>query len=223
MRKKKQRTRRQLALRWMTALAVLLAYILLPGQYHFRPEPVIREAERLGKLGPTNFIAELSGEEGRTLRGNDRGMMAITLYHTDVTDGGWKSKDRVYLNCSGSEPFYAGFCSYTGDLRFPLDHQWADWFGCVDCPEAAAVRLEIYKRVAFQDTYTLQDTCTVPREDWVEQGGRIYFAISFQWKIVYDGIARSELLDEAGNVLCSRELRLFDTLIEEAEPNDLFQ
>lgn len=211
MRPRKQRTRRQKALRWIAVLAVLLAYIFLPGKYHFRPASALGEAEEMGKLGPTYFIAQLPGEEGRILRGSEKGMMALTLYNAGVYGGGWQTKDWTYLDCSGSEPLYAGFDAV--GLTAYDNTQLYDWFGCIHSPEAAAVRLEIYRKDRLEDTYTLLDTRTVPREEWIGLEGRTYFAVSFWREAVYDGMARSELLDEAGNVLCSRELRMHEVYL----------
>ncbi|MBP3520334.1 MAG: hypothetical protein J6J87_03200 [Oscillospiraceae bacterium] len=197
MRKKKQISRRRRAFRWLVLLAALAAWAVLPGRFRFLPGQAIREAERLGNLGPTRLIAELSGHEGRTLRGNGKGLMIFLL--TESVERGWDAQDRTYLDCSKPAPFHVGFSTYgfwqNGDLV-----GMADWFGRIDDPAADAVRLELYERGELWNTFTVE------KEDWIEQDGFTYFVLEFEkhgW--APDTILRSQLLDEAGNLLAVRE------------------
>lgn len=197
MRKKKQITRQRSALRWMAFLAIMVVWAVLPGKFCFLPSQAIREAERLGNIGPTQLIAELPGREGRTLRGNSRALMISLL--TESVEDGWTSEWRTYLDCSKPAPFYAGFSTYT----FSEDGDYmgmADWFGRIDEPSAAAVRLEVY------ENDTLWNTFTVEKEDWIEQDGFTYFALEFE-KLGWSQYVRvrSLLLDETGDLLASRE------------------
>ncbi|MBO5034119.1 MAG: hypothetical protein J6C43_00740, partial [Oscillospiraceae bacterium] len=76
----------------------------------------------------------------------------------------------------------------------------ADWFGRIDDPAADAVRLELYERGELWNTFTVE------KEDWIEQDGFTYFVLEFEkhgW--APDTILRSQLLDEAGNLLAVRE------------------
>lgn len=201
MKGRRKSTRRQKALRWLLLLAFLVAYIVLPGQFYFLPSQAIREAERMGNIGPTQLICEFQ-EEGRILRGNDKGLMIFTLYESA---GEWDIKKCAYLDCTGPETLHAGFCyiSVRG-----IDQPVAYWYGRIDDPAAVAVRLDVCKGGVRQDTHTLL------KEDWIEQDGMVFFALEFQRKWFEDGsILRSQLLDEEGNVLAVRNLD-WDTIYQ---------
>lgn len=211
MRERKQPTRRRKALRWLALLAFLTAFLTLHGQYYFLPVQAIREAEQLGNIGPTQLIYEFPEREGRTLWGNEKGLMVTTLY-SKVYLNGWVADSRAYLDCSGSEPFYAGFC-----MSGPSE-RWADWYGRINIPDdAAAVRLDAYKGGILQDTHTIL------KEDWIEVDGITYFAAEFRWKMLYEGVLYSQLLDEEGNVLYRRELSLEGTRVDPPKVRAVYQ
>lgn len=194
MRRKGRLTRRQRALRALAVLVFLVLYVVLPGRYYFVPSQAIRAAERLGNIGSTQLIYKFP-EEGRTLRGNDRGLMACTLQN-DVADQGWEAKYCAFLDCTKPAPFHVGFCrSLYG----------ADWYGRIDDPAAAAVRLEYYTFNLGERQ--LKETFVIEKEDWIEQGGRLYFALEFEirnWPLF--NFAHSELLDSEGNIIDSQEI-----------------
>lgn len=201
MRKSKQTSRRRRALRWLALLACMIAWMVVPGRFRFLPGQAIREAERLGKMGSTQLIAELPGYEGRTLRGNSKGLM-ISLLTESIVERGWDLEYRVYLDCSVPQPFYAGISSY----HFPGEEgsNWldslTDWFGRIDDPAAAAVRLEIYVDDELTSTFTLG------KEDWIEKDGFTYFVLEFDEPRAQFVRFQSLLLDGQGNVLASHEV-----------------
>lgn len=201
MRKSKQTSRRRRALRWLALLACMIAWMVVPGRFRFLPGQAIREAERLGKMGSTQLIAELPGYEGRTLRGNSKGLM-ISLLTESIVERGWDLEYRVYLDCSVPQPFYVGISSY----HFPEEEgsNWldslTDWFGRIDDPAAAAVRLEIYVDDALTSTFTLG------KEDWIEKDGFTYFVLEFDEPRAQFVRFQSLLLDGQGNVLASHEV-----------------
>ena len=201
MRKKTQITRRRRAFRWLAILTAMIAWMVAPGCFRFLPDQAIREAERLGKMGPTQLIAELPGYEGRTLRGNSEGLM-ISLLTGDIFDRGWELEYRTYLDCSALHPFYAGLGSYCvpeeeGSWRLETV---IDWFGRIDDPAAASVRLEIYENDELTTVFPLE------KEEWFQKDGFTYFYLAFvpnDWERF--ARFRSLLLDEQGNVLASHE------------------
>lgn len=201
MRKSKQTSRRRRALRWLALLACMIAWMVVPGRFRFLPGQAIREAERLGKMGSTQLIAELPGYEGRTLRGNSKGLM-ISLLTESIVERGWDLEYRVYLDCSVPQPFYVGISSY----HFPGEEgsNWldslTDWFGRIDDPAAAAVRLEIYVDDELTSTFTLG------KEDWIEKDGFTYFVLEFDEPRAQFARFQSLLLDGQGNVLASHEV-----------------
>lgn len=198
MKIKKQVTRRRGALRWLAFLTLMTVWVVIFGHFRFLPIQAIREAERIGNIGTTTAVMELSGVEGRSLRGNENGIMVITLSFS--LDVGWYARDRTYLDCSKPAPFYAGVDTYgfwkDGDIV-----GMADWFGRIDDPSAAAIRLEVY------ENDTLWDTFTVEEEDWIRKDGFTYFVLEFE-KLGWSQYVRfqSALLDERGDVLDSREI-----------------
>lgn len=207
MRGRKQPTRRRRALRWLALLVLLGAFLTLHGQYHFLLIQGIREAERLGGIGPTRLVTELPGDEHRQVRANAKGMMVASFtvmrggYSTKVGWGAWYSS---YLDCSGSEPFYTGFCIYD-NRRSAIDEDymmWADCYGRINDPTAAAVRIDVYKDGALQESHTIL------KEDWIEKDGYTYFVLEFEWKELYQGVLYSQLLDEKGDLLYCREFVL---------------
>ena len=214
MRKKMQIPRRRRALRWLLLLVFLVAWAVLPGRFRFLPGQAIREAERLGKTGPTQLIAELPGHEGRTLRGNGRALM-ISLLTESVRDG-WTAEWRTYLDCSKPEPFHVGFSRYA----FVKDGGYVnlvDWFGRIDEPAAAAVRLEFYENGELWSVFTLE------KKDWIEKDGFTYFVLEFEkngW--AQDILLCSQLLDEEGNLLASRETE-WDLLARNSDDKTLHQ
>lgn len=200
MRKSKQTSRRKRAFWWLALLACMIAWMAVPGRFRFLPGQAIREAERLGKMGSTQLIAELPGYEGRTLRGNSKGLM-ISLLTESIVERGWDLEYRVYLDCSVPQPFYAGISSY----HFPEEgSNWldslTDWFGRIDDPAAAAVRLEIYVDDELTSTFTLG------KEDWIEKDGFTYFVLEFDEPRAQFVRFQSLLLDGQGNVLASHEV-----------------
>ena len=158
MRKSKQTSRRKRAFRWLALLACMIAWMVVPGRFRFLPGQAIREAERLGKMGSTQLIAELPGYEGRTLRGNSKGLM-ISLLTESIVERGWDLEYRVYLDCSVPQPFYVGISSY----HFPGEEgsNWldslTDWFGRIDDPAAAAVRRSAEEPLSRQQIHRLGD------------------------------------------------------------------
>lgn len=118
MRGRKCPTRRRKALRWLTLLVHLTAFLTLHGQYHFLRIRGIREAEWQGGIGPTEFVAELprDGYHEVEVRANEKGMIAASFrIMTDGVRVGWGAWYTSYLDCSGSEPFYVGFCIHDND------------------------------------------------------------------------------------------------------------
>lgn len=196
MRRKKRPTRRQKALRALAILVFLALYVVIPGRYYLLPSQAIRAAERWGNMGPTQLIYEFS-EKGRTLRGNDRGLMACTLQN-DVAYRGWEVEYCAFLDCTKPAPFYAGVCRSLHGIN---------WYGRVDDPAAAAVRLEFYRTNLGEEK--LEETFTIEKEDWTQQGGHLYFALEIEkeaskWHPLYR--VHSELLDGEGNVIDSRDI-----------------
>lgn len=214
MRKKMQISRRRRALRWLALLAFMAAWAVIPGRFRFLPGQAIREAERLGKIGPTQLIAELPGDRGRMLRGNDKGLMILRLMGT--VERGWDAQARTYLDCSKPAPFHVGFSTY----GFWKDGDYvgmADWFGRIDDPAAAAVRLELYENGELRNTFTVE------KEDWIEQDGFTYFALEFEkhsWGQY--ALLCSQLLDEEGNLLANRETE-WDLFVRNSDDKTLHQ
>lgn len=208
MRGRKQPTRRRKALRWLAVLVLLTAFLTLHGEYHILPIQGIREAERQGGIGPTQVIAKLPGEKRRTVRANGKGMMVSSLYiMSSYYNAGWGATNLAYLDCSGFEPFYAGFCIYD-NYRSVTDKDyvmWADCYGRINDPAAAAVRIEAYKDGVLQESHTIL------KEDWIEKNGYTYFVLEFEWKELYKGVLYSQLLDGEGNLLYCREFELGKT------------
>lgn len=198
MRKSKQTSRRKRAFRWLALLACMIAWMVVPGRFRFLPGQAIREAERLGKTGPTQLIAELPGDRGRMLRGNDKGLMILRLMGT--VERGWDAQARTYLDCSKPASFHVGFSIYA----FAKDGGYvnlADWFGRIDDPAAAAVRLEFYENGELWNTFTVE------KEDWIEKDGFTYFVLEFEkhgWAQFCR--LRSLLLDEQGELLADHEI-----------------
>lgn len=196
MRKKKQITRRRRAFRWLAVLAFMIAWAVIPGRFRFSPDQAIREAERLGNIGPTQLIAELPGHEGRTLRGNDKGLLILFL--EESVSCGWEAQQRTYLDCTEPRPFHVAFSRYHyGYVNM------GNWFGRIDDPTAAAVHLEFFERGELWNAYTLK------KEDWIEKDGHRYFIVEFEkdgW--AQDTFLKGQLLDEQGNVLDSWEAEL---------------
>ncbi|MBP3520262.1 MAG: hypothetical protein J6J87_02830 [Oscillospiraceae bacterium] len=205
MRGRKQPTRRRRALRWLALLVLLGAFLTLHGQYHFLLIQGIREAERLGGIGPTRLVTELPGDEHRQVRANKKGMMVASFrIMSDGLKAGWGAWHSSYLDCSGSEPFYAGFCIYDNHLS-AIDEDymmWADCYGRINDPAAAAVRIDVYKDGALRESHT------VLKKDWIQVNGYTYFALEFEWEELCPGVLRSQLLDEKGNLLYCREFTL---------------
>lgn len=194
MRGRKQPTRRRKALCSLAVLALWIVYVAAPGQFRFLPSQAIREAERLGNIGPTQLILELPGEERRALRGNSKGLMICSL--RIYPSCGWEAQDRAYLDCSKPEPFHVGLSVHGVSWK-----NCVDWYGRVDDPKAEMVRLELYEWGELQSVYTL------PREEWVQRDGFTYFILEFEksgW--AQDNLLRSYLLDGQGNLLGSRDL-----------------
>lgn len=198
MKIKKQVTRRGLALRWLTFLTFVIVWSVVLGRFRVLPSQAIREAERLGNLGRTRLITELPGHEGRTLRGNRNGLMLSLL--NNFRAQGWEAENRTYLDCSKEAPFYAG----VGRYSISQDGSWvgmADWFGRIDDPLAASVRLEIYENNILTGTYTVE------KEEWIQKDGFTYFTLEFE-KDGWSQYVRfqSTLLDERGKVLSQRKI-----------------
>ncbi|MDE6108388.1 MAG: hypothetical protein K2F83_06960 [Oscillospiraceae bacterium] len=204
MRKKRRLTRRRRALRTLAVLVFLTLYAVLPGRYYFLPSQAIQAAERWGNMGPTGLVYEFS-EEGRTLRGNDRGLMVCTLQNV-MAHRGWGAEYCAFLDCTKTASFHVGVCR---------SRRGINWYGRIDDPAATAVRLEFYRFNLGKET--LEESFTIEREDWLRQDDHLYFALEFEknvweWHPLYR--AHSELLDGEGNVIDSRDISFygFDTL-----------
>lgn len=208
MRGRKRPTRRRKALRWLVILLFLTAFLTLHGQYHFFLIQGIREAERVGGIGPTKLVTELPGAAHREVRANEKGMMvaSFTLMSTSYsTKVGWGAWNSAYLDCTGSEPFYAGFCIYDNSRGFGDEDyiMWADCYGRINHPAAAVVRID-----AYNEDGVLQESHTILKEDWSKVDGYTYFVLEFEWTELYKGVLRSQLLDEEENLLYCREFAL---------------
>lgn len=204
---RKRSTRRRKALRWLALLVLLAAFLTLHGQYHFLLIQGIREAERLGGIGPTRLVTEFPGDEHRQVRANEKGMMVASfavMWDRYSTKAGWGAWHSSYLDCSGSDPFYAGFCIYDNHLS-AIDEDymmWADCYGRINDPTAAAVRIDVYKDGVLRESHT------VLKKDWIQVNGYTYFALEFEWEELCPGVLRSQLLDEKGDLLYCREFTL---------------
>lgn len=191
MRRKKQPTRRQKALRALAILVFMVLYIVIPGRFYFLPSQAIQEAERIGHIGPTQVIYEFPGAEGHTLRGNDKGLMVSTLRSMVPYTDGWEAERRSYLDCSKPAPFHVGFssCSFG-----------AEWYGRIDDPAAASLRLELYEWGELLGSFALD------KEDWIEKDGHLYFALEIDKHTWAQFMASyAYLLDSEGNVLATWE------------------
>lgn len=190
MKKRKSVNRRQSAIRWIVILILTVAYLVLPGRFNFLPFQAIREAERLGNIGSTQLIYEFPGQEGHTLRGNDKALMVCSL-RNNVQTYGWTADYRSYLDCSKPAPFYVGFF---------FCNSGADWYGRIDTPEAESLQLDLYERDELWGSFTLK------KEDWIEKDGHFYFALEIENKSWAQYIALcGRLLDSEGNLLASWE------------------
>lgn len=215
---RKRPTRRRKALRWLFLLVLLTAFLTFHGQYHFFLIQGIRDAERQGGIGPTKLVAELPGDEDRRderhqVRANENGMMVASFrIMSSVSTTGWGAWYAAYLDCTDPAPFHAGFFIFANSAP-TLDENyktWADHYGRIDDPEAAAVRLDVYRNGHLQETHT------IGKEKWIQVDGRTYFVLEFPWdpwywKNLENGWVYSQLLDEEGHLLAGKEFALGKT------------
>lgn len=182
MDRRRKLTRRQRALRWCLALALVVG---LGGlQYHYLSywKP-IREAEDEGGVGKTAWLMDVPLERGldkdrRMLRGNEQALMAVTIYPRSFPNG-WGVEHQAYLDCTPLAAFHATV--HMLDTFIQDGFYWInmEFFGRVEDPAGDKVRLELLWRpetpTGLGEIQPLK-TVEIPKLDWVKREGMTCFA-----------------------------------------------
>ena len=209
--REKSRTRKDRALRWMLAAAVVVALCLGPGGYKVLPQQVRQTAEDYYGIEGTQVVAwmEPYGWTARYLAANDGALLwintAFRLWN------GWTGGCRKIVDCSRATSLYGGVDVL---YRDHLAGQSAEAytlcvFGRVDDPEGEMIRLSLFYEEEGGAVTLLEKE--LPREEWVSaKDGRVYFLKELRTEpmapsgITVQGWA--ELLDGEGNEICRIEL-----------------
>lgn len=206
MGRRRKLTRRQRALCWCLALALVAGLGGLQYRYLSYWGP-IREAEGLGGIGKTAWLMDVPPDSGthgvqRMLRGNERALMVMTI-DSHGFPFGWSNSKLAYLDCTDARAFHAA-------VYIPwIDEQVLDveFFGRVEDPAGDKVRMELFwtpdAQTELEEAQVLK-TVEVPKLDWVKREGLTCFErrVSVQYSDFCGRVvARFTLLDWEGKEL----------------------
>lgn len=195
MKRKKELTRRQKALRRLAIVALVLVVVNYVGTYGLAPGHAIRLAEGKMDCGRTKVIKDLgTAPLERTdwhrlyLSANDGAVLFTAAVYGP--SHGWEAREPFCIDCTADAPAYGAVCRlYTSWLEEPEDpsdrddgEKWQHFdevwylFGRVDDPKAARVR----GRVVFREEEEGEDLEVLAEVDserweWLQKDGESYF------------------------------------------------
>lgn len=185
MGRRRRLTRRQRALCWCLALALVAGLGGLQYRYlsYWRP---VHEAEERGGIGKTVWLMNVPPEkykstQRRMLRGNDRALMAVTVDSLGFPYG-WRAYDPAYLDCTPDRALHAAIHNLNWTFQDDKEIIDVECFGRVEDPTGGKVRVEVFWR---PDPATEQGggrelaTVEIPRLEWVEKDGLVCFERQF--------------------------------------------
>ena len=169
---RKNRSRRQQALRSLTLLLVLLLFSCATGLFSFLPMQARRTLEKQEAVGHTQVIRSLSGSavsgsplERYYLCANDN---VVMLAGTGLSLFGWQPRFASTAPLDDDLPVHAAFqISLAKDGR-----RYFCVFGQVDDPSVRHITVE---GTAFNDSRDIAIQLEIPDSDYIVKNGKTYF------------------------------------------------
>lgn len=230
MKRKRELTRRQRALRRLALAALVLVVMNYVGTYGLTPGHAVRLAEEAMDCGRTRVIKDLgTAPLERTdwhrlyLSANDRAVLfAATAYSPSH---GWEARPSYCIDCTADAPAHGAVCRLYSwwtkepedpeERKDPLNWQYYDevWylFGRVDDPGADRVRGKMLFREEGEEEVVMAEVDS-ERWEWLQKDGESYFffplmargpAVPRETRGTY--IYQYQLLDREGEVIYEDE------------------